>query len=115
MIEETDRLVSFAPHLPIGEASKLASYAPALPPEVYDMAALIDNIYIVTTPLYGLLFGAMVFFLRRILKQFDRAIDKLELLTEKSIKNETVLNGHIADDRIHDFSRRQHDVSIREN
>jgi hypothetical protein len=110
MITETDRIVSFAPHVPTGEAANLAAYIPQLPPEVYDMAGLIDNIYIVTTPLYGLMFGAMVFFLRRILKQFDRAIDKLELLTEKSIRNETVLNGHIADDRIHDFSRRKQDV-----
>jgi hypothetical protein len=94
----------------IDEAAALATFAPHLPPETYDMTGLIDAMYLLTTPLFGILFGSMVFFLRRILKQFDRAVEKLEMLTEKSIKNETVLNTHIADDRIHDFSRRQTDV-----
>lgn len=110
MIDETDRLVSFAPHVIHDESANIAPFLPQLPPEAYDMAELIDTIYLLTTPLYGLMFGAMVFFLRRILKQFDKAVDKLELLTEKSIKNETILTQHIIDDRIHDFSRRHSDV-----
>jgi hypothetical protein len=91
-------------------ATALATFAPHLPLEPFDMTGLIDAMYLLTTPLFGILFAAMVFFLRRILKQFDKAVDKLEMLTEKSIRNETVLNTHIVDDRIHDFSRRQTDV-----
>lgn len=99
----------------------LASFFPPLQQGAVDMSQLLDLIYLLTTPLFGLMFAMMVFFLKRLLKQndeswkqahlkFDKLVEKLELIAEKTITNEVKIQMHIDDKSAHNYGRRDNDV-----
>ena len=99
----------------------LAGLFPLPTPEGIDMTALMDIMYLLTTPLFGLMFALLVFFSKRSLtqndeawktahKKFDKLVDKIELLAEKTIASETRLQMHINDKAAHTYGRRDDDV-----
>lgn len=121
MTDDTDNLVSFSPHVPTSDSMGFADIAQILPPEVFDMASVIDVVYLVTAPIFVILFGIIAWFSRRSVRQndeawkaaerkFDLLIDKIGDLTKVASVTEARLNMHIDDKSAHNYGRCDKDV-----
>ncbi len=90
----------------------LASFFPPLQQGAVDMTQLLDLLYLLTTPLFGIMFGLMIWLLNRLVDRYDKGLEELKEIKEIVIVDRERLQGHIDNKEIHTYGRRSEDEPI---